>query len=108
MRRQYFLGIDLGSSSVKASLVDAETGKCAATTFYPEHEAPIIAVKSGWAEQDTDMWWENTSLLHRQPHHELGHGLLPGSHGSGCRRLRIHRPGLRMVPLLEGVQDGPH
>ena len=42
MRRQYFLGIDLGSSSVKASLVDAETGKCAATTFYPEHEAPII------------------------------------------------------------------
>lgn len=47
-------------------------------------------------------------LHHRQPHHELGHGLLPGSHGSGCRRLRIHRPGLRMVPLLEGVQDGPH
>ncbi len=37
MRRQYFLGIDLGSSSVKASLVDAETGKGAATTFYPEH-----------------------------------------------------------------------
>lgn len=62
MRRQYFLGIDLGSSSVKASLVDAETGKCAATTFYPEHEAPIIAVKSGWAEQDTDMWWENCKL----------------------------------------------
>ena len=55
MRRQYFLGIDLGSSSVKASLVDAETGKCAATTFYPEHEAPIIAVKSGWAEQRTDL-----------------------------------------------------
>ena len=54
MRRQYFLGIDLGSSSVKASLVDAETGKCAATTFYPEHEAPIIAVKSGWAEKQPE------------------------------------------------------
>lgn len=62
MSKQYFLGIDLGSSSVKASLVDTESGKCAATTFYPEHEAPIIAVKSGWAEQDTDMWWDNCKL----------------------------------------------
>ena len=62
MSKQYFLGIDLGSSSVKASLVDTESDKCAATTFYPEHEAPIIAVKSGWAEQDTDMWWDNCKL----------------------------------------------
>lgn len=62
MSKQYFLGLDVGSSSVKASLVDAESGKCAATTFYPEHEAPIIAVKSGWAEQDPEMWWENAKL----------------------------------------------
>ena len=52
MKKQYFLGLDLGSSSVKASLVDVETGKCAATTSYPGHEAPIIAIKSGWAEQE--------------------------------------------------------
>ena len=62
MKKQYFLGLDLGSSSVKASLVDVGTGKCAATTSYPEHEAPIIAVKSGWAEQDTEMWWKNCKL----------------------------------------------
>lgn len=62
MSKRYFLGLDVGSSSVKASLVDAESGKCAATTFYPEHEAPIIAVKSGWAEQDPEMWWENAKL----------------------------------------------
>ncbi len=62
MGKQYFLGLDVGSSSVKASLVDIESGKCAATTFYPESEAPIIAVKSGWAEQDTQMWWDNCKL----------------------------------------------
>ena len=46
MEKQYLLGFDVGSSSVKASLVDVETGQCAATAFYPESEAPIKAVKS--------------------------------------------------------------
>ena len=59
---RYLLGFDVGSSSVKASLVDAETGVCAASAFYPESEAPIMAVKAGWAEQDTQMWWENAKL----------------------------------------------
>ena len=40
----YLLGYDIGSSSVKASLIDAETGKCIGTTFYPKTEAPITAV----------------------------------------------------------------
>ena len=62
MNKRYFLGLDVGSSSVKASLVNVETGRCEATTFYPEQEAPIIAVKSGWAEQDPLMWWENCKL----------------------------------------------
>ena len=48
---QYLLGLDVGSSSVKASLVDIESGNCVATAFYPEHEAPIKAIKTGWAEQ---------------------------------------------------------
>ena len=56
------LGFDVGSSSVKASLVDADTGVCAASAFYPEKEAPIIAVKAGWAEQDPQMWWDNAKL----------------------------------------------
>lgn len=62
MSKRYFLGLDVGSSSVKASLVDTESGKCAATTFYPETEAPIIAIKSGWAEQNPEMWWTNCKL----------------------------------------------
>ena len=62
MANRYLLGFDVGSSSVKASLVNADSGKCAATAFFPEREAPITAVKTGWAEQDPEMWWENAKL----------------------------------------------
>ena len=51
------LGYDIGSSSVKAALVDAATGKCLAEAFYPKQEAPIKAVRPGWAEQNPDDWW---------------------------------------------------
>lgn len=56
------LGYDVGSSSVKASLVDAENGKVVGSVFYPKQEAPIISVKTGWAEQEPSMWWENLKL----------------------------------------------
>lgn len=62
MSGRYLLGFDVGSSSVKASLVDSDSGVCVASAFYPEKEAPIIAVKSGWAEQDPQMWWDNVKL----------------------------------------------
>ena len=52
------LGYDIGTSSVKASLVDAETGKTVASAQYPDAEAPIIAKQAGWAEQEPEMWWE--------------------------------------------------
>lgn len=58
----YLLGYDIGSSSVKASLVDAETGICVASAFYPKVEAEIIAVHAGWAEQNPEMWWSNLKL----------------------------------------------
>lgn len=53
------LGIDLGSSSVKSSVIDGESGKCLATAFFPSVEMKIIAHKAGWAEQDTEVWWSN-------------------------------------------------
>jgi xylulokinase len=58
----YLLGYDIGSSSVKASLVNADNGKCVASAFFPKTEAPILAVQSGWAEQDPAMWWQNLKL----------------------------------------------
>ena len=58
MKHQYLLGFDIGTSSVKASLVDADNGQCVASAFYPEKEAPIIAHRDGWAEQVPEMWWD--------------------------------------------------
>lgn len=58
----FLLGYDIGSSSVKASLVDAYSGKCVASAFYPKQEAEILAPQTGWAEQQPAMWWENLKL----------------------------------------------
>ncbi len=52
------LGIDIGTSSVKVSIVDASSQKVIASAQYPETESPIIALKPGWAEQSPEMWWE--------------------------------------------------
>ena len=58
----YLLGYDVGSSSVKASLIDAETGKCVASAFHPKKEMKIEAPKPDWAEQDPEQWWANLIL----------------------------------------------
>lgn len=52
------LGIDLGTSSVKVSIVDAATQRCVASASYPDTEAAISVPKAGWAEQDPDQWWD--------------------------------------------------
>jgi xylulokinase len=66
------LGIDLGSSSVKASVIDGETGKCLATAFSPSDEMKIIALNPGWAEQDTEVWWSNLKAAIGECTHKLG------------------------------------
>lgn len=58
MKKGYTLGIDVGSSSVKVSLLDLDSGKCAGSVTLPEKEMPIDAPQSGWAEQDPRLWWE--------------------------------------------------
>ena len=55
----FLLGYDVGSSSVKASLVEAGTGKCRASAFSPKAEMAIAAAMPGWAEQHPDLWWDN-------------------------------------------------
>ena len=54
----YSLGIDIGSSSVKVSVLDVEHGVCAASSVNPKVEMPISAPEKGWAEQDPAMWWK--------------------------------------------------
>ena len=55
----YLLGYDIGSSSVKACLVEVETGHIVASDFYPKTEMAIQAPYPGWAEQQAEVWWEN-------------------------------------------------
>ena len=116
MPGRYLLGFDVGSSSVKASLVDADTGVCAASAFYPEKEAPIIAVKAGWAEQDPQMWWDNAKLSLKKVMNDAGVagedikaiGISYQMHGLVCvdKEMNVLRPSIiwcdsRAVPYGE-------
>ena len=116
MANRYLLGFDVGSSSVKASLVNADSGKCVATAFFPEKEAPIMAVKAGWAEQDPQMWWDNAKLSLQKIMKEAGAtgeeikaiGISYQMHGLVCvdKDLKALRPAIiwcdsRAVPYGE-------
>lgn len=116
MARRYLLGFDVGSSSVKASLTDVDNGEIAASAFFPEHEAPIMAVKAGWAEQDPNMWWENAKLSLQKIMAETGTkgedilaiGISYQMHGLVCvdKQQQVLRPSIiwcdsRAVPYGE-------
>jgi xylulokinase len=58
----YLLGFDIGSSSVKVSLINGENGNCIASSFHPKQEMKITAHKAGWAEQEPELWWTNLKL----------------------------------------------
>ena len=62
----YLLGYDIGSSSVKASLIEIKSGKCIAGAFSPKEEMKIKELKSGWAEQDPEMWWTNLKIVTKE------------------------------------------
>ena len=81
----YLLGYDVGSSSVKASIVDAETGKCVATSYYPKNEAPILTERPGWAEQEPEMWWQNLKYATKDVLAQAS-GQKPGTVGSSGNR----------------------
>ncbi|MDR2131590.1 MAG: carbohydrate kinase [Odoribacteraceae bacterium] len=68
----YLLGYDVGSSSVKACLLDAGSGKIVGRDFFPKVEMPIIAEKPGWAEQRPESWWENLKLAHASVMRQAG------------------------------------
>ena len=60
------LGYDVGSSSIKATLMEAETGKVLASASSPEKELEIIAKKIGWAEQQPETWWQHVKKATQQ------------------------------------------
>jgi xylulokinase len=54
------LGIDVGTSSIKASVVDAQTKQVVASAHYPDTENTISSPQTNWAEQEPETWWEHT------------------------------------------------
>jgi len=58
----YLLGYDIGSSSIKASVIDIQTQKLVASATSPQKEMDIISLKPGWAEQDPEIWWKHVKL----------------------------------------------
>lgn len=67
---KYLLGYDIGSSSIKASLLEIQTGKAVASAFSPSVEMEMMAPKPGFAEQEPETWWKEvqnaTALLKKQ------------------------------------------
>ena len=55
----YYLGLDIGSSSIKAALVEISTGKSIGVVQEPETEMGMLALKNGWAEQKPEDWWQH-------------------------------------------------
>jgi len=53
------LGIDVGTSSVKVSVVDSQTQQCIGSAQFPDTESEIKSLQPGWAEQSPDMWWQH-------------------------------------------------
>lgn len=54
----YYIGYDIGSSSVKVALVEAATGKKVIVLNEPQNEMEILSLQPDWAEQDPEMWWQ--------------------------------------------------
>lgn len=104
MSSSYLLGYDIGSSFIKAALLEIETGKLIASASSPEKEMEIIAPEPGWAEQDPEVWWENlkraTALLKHNSnvnlHNVLAIGLSYQMHGLVCvdKNLSVLRPSI--------------
>ncbi len=62
MKQKLLLGYDIGSSSIKASLINADTGELVSSANSPEQEMKINSPHSDWAEQHPDTWWQHVVL----------------------------------------------
>ena len=60
------LGYDLGSSAIKAALVDVDSGRQVAAAASPATELAIAAPQPGWAEQDPELWWQHLAAATAQ------------------------------------------
>ena len=62
----YWIGFDIGSSSIKAALVNADNGKVKDIIQEPKKEMPIDSINIGWGEQHPELWWKYACLATQQ------------------------------------------
>jgi xylulokinase len=97
------LGIDLGTSSIKVSIVDAATANLLVSATYPESETPILSRQAGWAEQSPEVWWENVRQAILKAHSAGGYD--PADIAAIGIAYQMH--GLVVVDALQRVlRDG--
>lgn len=116
----YLLGYDAGTSSVKATLMEAQTGKVVASAAYPPTEMPIISKQPGWAEQNPADWWTNLKAATAQilssskinPADIKAIGITYQMHGLVCvdKNKQVLRPSIiwcdsRAVPYGQKATD---
>lgn len=116
----YWIGFDIGSSSVKAALIDSESGSEIGRVQFPKQEMPIAAPNPGWGEQDPELWWKHTreataELLHQtktNPQQIRGIGISYQMHGLVAvdKDLNVVRPSIiwcdsRAVATGEALLD---
>ena len=65
MSKNYLVGFDIGSSSVKVSVIDSESGELVSSAFSPETEMQIESPQKGWAEQHPDDWWKHLLIANK-------------------------------------------
>ena len=68
---KYLLGFDIGSSSVKATLLEIASGKTIASAFSPSLEMPMQSPQPGFAEQDPEMWWRELVNAMNKVHQQV-------------------------------------
>jgi xylulokinase len=96
---QLLLGLDIGSSFVKAAIVDAETGVLVGQGSAPDSEMTISAPQPGWAEQDPAAWWTNAVAATRTAIERSGR---PGS-AIGAIGISYQMHGLVVVDEAQRV-----
>jgi sugar (pentulose or hexulose) kinase len=89
----YLLGIDIGTSFIKLSLVDASTQKSIVTVQYPDTENVIISKQTGWAEQSPNTWWEQVQQVAGVLEVFRQHGADPPPHAPVVRGCEARRTG---------------
>jgi len=60
------LGYDVGSSSIKATIINPATGQVIASATHPKQEMQILSAHKGWAEQDPETWWKNVIAVTKE------------------------------------------